>query len=65
MCAAGKVGRQEQVKRRATENDLSRSVTRILLEARDRAIVENRRQRIERLRVTEWKIWKLLGITWT
>ena len=53
------------MKRRTTENDLARSVAKILLEARDRAIVENRRQRIERLRVTEWKIWKRLGIIWT
>lgn len=53
------------MKRRAKENDLSRSVTKILLEARDKAIIENRRLRIERLRVTEWKVWKLLGIRWT
>jgi hypothetical protein len=53
------------MKRRTKENDLSRSVAKILLEAREKAIIENRRQRIERLRVTEWKIWKRLGIIWT
>ena len=53
------------MKRRAAENDLSRSVTKMLLEARDKAVIETRRQRIERLRLTEWKIWRLLGISWT
>ena len=37
----------------------------MLLESRDKDIIEARRQRIERLRLTEWKIWKLLGISWT
>jgi len=50
---------------RRTENDLSRSVRKMLLESRDKDVIEVRRQRIERLRLTEWKIWKLLRISWT
>jgi len=50
--------------RRKIENDLTRSVAKMLLESRDRAIIEARRQKIERLKLTEWRIWKLLGISW-
>jgi hypothetical protein len=53
------------MRRKATENDLSRSIRKMLLQARDKAVIEARRQRIEKLRITEWKIWKLLGISWT
>jgi len=51
--------------RRKTENDLSRSVRKMLLVSRDKDTIEARRQRIERLRLTEWRIWKVLGISWT
>jgi len=50
--------------RRKIENDLTRSVAKMLLESRDRAIIEARRQKIERLKLTEWRIWRLLGISW-
>lgn len=36
----------------------------LLEKSREEHIIEARRQTIERLRLTEWKIWKLLNIYW-
>ncbi|MGA2109062.1 MAG: hypothetical protein ABSH25_15630 [Syntrophorhabdales bacterium] len=36
----------------------------VLQRARETSIVEARKRAIERLGLTEWKIWKLLRIEW-
>jgi hypothetical protein len=36
----------------------------LLEKVKDQGTVERRKERLERLRLTEWRIWKLLGITW-
>ncbi|MGD0659955.1 MAG: hypothetical protein ABSD38_17990 [Syntrophorhabdales bacterium] len=46
------------------EDDHSLSIEKVLGRSREMGTTEARKQRIERLKVTEWKIWKLLGIEW-
>jgi hypothetical protein len=36
----------------------------LLEKSKDKSIIERREERLERLRFTEWRIWKLLGIIW-
>ncbi len=45
-------------------SDSSLSIETVLERSREKDIIEARRHRIERLRVTEWRIWKLLRIDW-
>jgi hypothetical protein len=40
------------------------SVEKILERSREKGLIETRKQRLERLKMTDWKIWKLLGVTW-
>ena len=42
----------------------SLSIDKLLEKSREERIVEARRQRIERLRLTEWRVWKVLHIDW-
>jgi hypothetical protein len=46
------------------EDDHSLSIEKVLKRSSEIGTIEARKQRIERLKVTEWKIWKLLGIEW-
>ena len=42
----------------------SLSIDKLLAKSKEEHIVEVRRQKIERLRLTEWRVWKLLRIDW-
>jgi hypothetical protein len=46
------------------EGPYSLSIEEMLERSREKRIIEARKQRIERLKVTKWKIWKLVGVTW-
>ena len=46
------------------EDDHSLSIEKVLKRSSEIGTIEARKQTIERLKVTEWKIWKLLGIEW-
>ena len=46
------------------EDGHSLSIEKVLDRSREIGTIEARKQKIERLKVTEWKIWKLLGIEW-
>ena len=50
--------------RHREEEAYSLSIEKVLERSREKRIIEARRHRIERLKVTKWKIWKLLGVTW-
>jgi hypothetical protein len=52
------------VGRHRKEEAYSLSIEKVLERSREKRIIETRKQRIERLKVTKWKIWKLLGVTW-
>jgi hypothetical protein len=57
-CGGAAVGRHRK------EEAYSLSIEKVLERSREKRIIETRKQRIERLKVTKWKIWKLLGVTW-
>ena len=42
----------------------SLSVEKLLEKSKEEQIIEARRQRIEQLRFTEWRVWKLFRISW-
>jgi len=42
----------------------SLNIETVLQRARETSIIEARKRTIERLGLTEWKIWKLLRIEW-
>ena len=46
------------------KDDHSLSIEKVLERSKEIGTIEARKQTIERLKVTEWKIWKLLGIEW-
>lgn len=36
----------------------------LLDKTKDKDIVERRKERLKKLRFTEWRIWDIIGITW-
>jgi len=52
------------VGRHRKDEAYSLSIEKVLERSREKSIIEARKQRIERLKVTKWRIWKLLGVTW-
>jgi hypothetical protein len=61
---ASRKGRMFYGADRSRAHGVSLNIERILERSRERSIVEARKRRIERLGLTEWKIWKLLRIEW-
>jgi hypothetical protein len=49
---------------RSRTDGSSLNIDTVLQRARETSIVEARKRAIERLGLTEWKIWKLLRIEW-
>jgi len=61
---ASRKGRKFHGTDRSRTDGVSLNIERILDRSRETSIVEARKRRIERLGLTEWRIWKLLRIEW-
>jgi hypothetical protein len=46
------------------KDNSSLSIERLLEESKEKNIVELRKKRLERSKLAEWRIWKLLRISW-
>jgi len=45
-------------------DESSLSIREVLNEAKETNVIDLRKERLERLKFTEWKIWKLLRVNW-